>query len=214
MIDADRAGGFAPTAGRAAVVLLGHPVDVLVGERERVAQAGAQVSAHREVAPVDLQEQLRAVLLAARLDLEQQRAVADDDRVLARLALDVRGEVRGLPDRELLSSLARAHLARDDVIRELTYTGRIFEAEEAQALGFVTRVCDDPLAAAMDTAGQIAGRNPDAIRADKQLLSDAPYLDREQGLILESKLQDAIIGRPNQIEAVMAEMEGRPAKYA
>ena len=42
------------------------------------------------------------------------------------------------------------HLARDDVIRELTYTGRIFEAEEAQQLGFVTRVCDDPLAAAME----------------------------------------------------------------
>ena len=106
------------------------------------------------------------------------------------------------------------HLARDDVIRELTYTGRIFEAEEAQALGFVTRVCDDPLAAAMETARQIASRNPDAIRADKQLLNDAAYLDREQGLILESKLQDAIIGKPNQIEAVMAEMEGRPAKYA
>ncbi len=106
------------------------------------------------------------------------------------------------------------HLARDDVIRELTYTGRIFEAEEAQSLGFVTRVCDDPLAAAMDTARQIAGRNPDAIRADKQLLNDAAYLDREQGLILESRLQDAIIGKPNQIEAVMAEMEGRPAKYA
>ncbi len=105
------------------------------------------------------------------------------------------------------------HLARDDVIRELTYTGRIFEAEEAQALGFVTRVCDDPLAAAMDTARQIAGRNPDAIRADKLLLSDAPYLDREQGLILESQLQDQIIGKPNQIEAVMAEMEGRPANY-
>ena len=106
------------------------------------------------------------------------------------------------------------HLARDDVIREPTYPGRIFEAEEAQALGFVTRVCDDPLAAAMETALQIAGRNPDAIRADKQLLNDAAYLDREQGLILESRLQDAIIGKPNQIEAVMAEMEGRPAKYA
>ena len=106
------------------------------------------------------------------------------------------------------------HLARDDVIRELTYTGRIFEAEEAQQLGFVTRVCDDPLAAAMDTARQIAGRNPDAIRADKQLLSDAYYLDREEGLLLESRLQDNVIGKPNQVEAVMAELEGRPARYA
>jgi len=105
------------------------------------------------------------------------------------------------------------HLARDDVIRELTYTGRIFEAEEAQQLGFVTRVCDDPLAAAMETARQIARRNPDAIRADKQLLSDAHYLDRAEGLLLESRLQDDIIGKPNQVEAVMAELEGRPARY-
>ena len=105
------------------------------------------------------------------------------------------------------------HLARDDVIRELTYTGRIFEAEEAQQLGFVTRVCEDPLSEALATARYIASRNPDAIRADKQLLNEALYLDPADGLLRESQLQDAIIGQPNQIEAVMAEMEGRAAKF-
>lgn len=105
------------------------------------------------------------------------------------------------------------HLARDDIIRELTYTGRIFEAEEAQRLGFVTRICEDPLAEAMKTARYIATRNPDAIRADKQLLNQALYLDPEEGLLLESRLQDDIIGKPNQVEAVMAEMERRPARF-
>jgi enoyl-CoA hydratase/carnithine racemase len=105
------------------------------------------------------------------------------------------------------------HLARDDVVRELTYTGRIFEAEEAQGLGFVTRVCDDPLAAALETARAIAQRSPDAIRADKRLLNDCLYLEREAGLRLESELQDEIIGTPNQIETVMAELEKRPAVY-
>lgn len=105
------------------------------------------------------------------------------------------------------------HLARDDVIRELTYTGRVFLAEEAQSLGFVTRVCEDPLAAALETARNIAGRNPDAIRADKTLLNESLYLDTESGLLLESELQDGIIGKPNQIEAVMAELEGRAAVY-
>ncbi|NQY03942.1 MAG: crotonase/enoyl-CoA hydratase family protein [Halieaceae bacterium] len=105
------------------------------------------------------------------------------------------------------------HLARDDVIRELTYTGRMFDADEALQFGFVTRVEADPLAAAMETAAYIATRNPDAIRADKKLLDDANYLDREQGLMLESVIQDQIIGSPNQIEAVMAELEGRAASF-
>ena len=106
------------------------------------------------------------------------------------------------------------HLARDDVIRELTYTGRMFEAEEAQQLGFVTRVCEDPYQAAMDTARYIATRNPDAIRADKQLLNESLYLDEVEGLMLESRLQDAIMGKPNQVEAVMAELEGRAARFS
>jgi enoyl-CoA hydratase/carnithine racemase len=105
------------------------------------------------------------------------------------------------------------HLARDDVIRELTYTGRIFSAEEALDYGLVTRVCEDPLAEALETARQIAGRNPDAIRADKQLLNESRLLDPAAGLIMESELQDNIMGKPNQLEAVMAELEKRPANF-
>ena len=37
-----------------------------------------------------------------------------------------------------------------DVVRELTYTGRIFDGREAQQLGFVTRVVEDPRAALTD----------------------------------------------------------------
>jgi enoyl-CoA hydratase/carnithine racemase len=106
------------------------------------------------------------------------------------------------------------HLVRDDVLRELTYSGRIFNGEEAQALGIVTRVSEDPLADAMETARQIAGRNPDAIRADKRLLNCAPYLSAEEGLVEESREQQRIIGTPNQVEAVMAEMEKRPAEFS
>ena len=36
------------------------------------------------------------------------------------------------------------HLLRDDVLRELTYTNRIIEADEAQALGLVTQVVITP----------------------------------------------------------------------
>lgn len=106
------------------------------------------------------------------------------------------------------------HLLRDDLIRELTYTGRVFSGEEALAMGLVTRVVDDPVAKAMETAREIAGRNPDAIRASKRLLNAAPYLSAQEGLMEESLEQQRIIGTPNQVEAVMAEMEKRPAKFS
>lgn len=106
------------------------------------------------------------------------------------------------------------HLVRDDVVRELTYSGRIFDAEEALALGLVTRVCEDPLAAALETAQQIANRNPEAIRASKRLLNEANVVSPAEGLLMESVEQDAIIGKPNQIEAVMAEMEKRSPNFA
>lgn len=105
------------------------------------------------------------------------------------------------------------HLAREDIVRELTYSARVFTAVEAQEYGFVTRVCDDPLAEALSTAEAIAGRNPDAIRGAKRLLNEAPYLPAAEGLMLESEIQDGIIGKPNQLEAVMSELEKRPGNF-
>jgi enoyl-CoA hydratase/carnithine racemase len=58
-------------------------------------------------------------------------------------------------------------LVGPDVAAELTYTGRTVDAAEADRVGLVTRVVDDPLAAAHALAARIAAVNPDAIRADK-----------------------------------------------
>src|SRR5579863_10577707 len=64
-----------------------------------------------------------------------------------------------------------ASLVRDDILRELTYTGRIFSAQEALSYGLATRICDDPRAAALEAARDIAAKSPEAIRAAKRLLS-------------------------------------------
>lgn len=104
-------------------------------------------------------------------------------------------------------------LMRDDVIRELSYTGRIFEAEEGKELGVVTRVCDDPKAAAMATAREIAGKNPDAIRAMKRMYNALPDGSFADGLLAESVEQDVLIGSANQIEAVMAQMQNRAPDF-
>ena len=105
------------------------------------------------------------------------------------------------------------HLAGDDVVRELTFTGREFTAEEAVSLGLVTRVCQDPAGAAQETAARIAHGNPDAIRAAKRMFNAAPYLSVEAGLLMESEEQARLLGSPNQREAVLAEMQGREAAF-
>jgi enoyl-CoA hydratase/carnithine racemase len=107
-----------------------------------------------------------------------------------------------------------ARLAREDIVKELAMTARIFEAEEAYEYGFLTRICDDPIAAAFETATAIAARNPDAIRATKQLFNEPADRLVADTLLLESVLQDKIIGSPNQVEAVKAELEGREAVFS
>lgn len=106
------------------------------------------------------------------------------------------------------------HLCRDDVVRDLTYTGRIFSGAEGQALGVVTRIEADPRAAALAAARDIAGKSPDAIRAAKRLLNKAVAVDAAEGLMLESREQQALIGSPNQREAVTANLQKRAPRFA
>ena len=104
-------------------------------------------------------------------------------------------------------------LARGDVIRELALTGRVFSGEEALTYGFATRVCPDPLAAARETARDIAGRSPDAVRGLKRLLNRASDDDTAALLLAESREQAALIGSANQIEAIMANVENRSPRF-
>jgi len=104
-------------------------------------------------------------------------------------------------------------LARDDVLRELTYTAREFTAEEALQYGFVTRIADDPLTDAMQLAELIAARNPHAIRASKRLYNTAADADAAAVLQAESDEQLGIIRSPNQVEQAMAHLEKRPAVF-
>jgi enoyl-CoA hydratase/carnithine racemase len=105
------------------------------------------------------------------------------------------------------------HLARADVIRELTYTARIFSASQAQAFGLVTRVCENPCQEALAVAREIATRSPQAVRAAKRLLRDAPLLHPAAGLAAESTAQDLLMGGGNQREAVSANIEGRTPQF-
>lgn len=105
-------------------------------------------------------------------------------------------------------------LARTDVVRELTFTGRIFDGEEALRIGFATRLAADPLAVALQLAHEIAGKSPDAIRAGKRLLNASMGDSAAELLLAESVEQQALIGSANQAEAVRANIARRPPKFA
>ena len=110
---------------------------------------------------------------------------------------------------DMAGCVLMSELVRPDIVRELTFSGRIVGGAEAVAIGLATRVDSDPLAAARDMARQIAGRNPDAIRAGKRLLNAASPVNAAPVLMAESLEQQRLIGSPNQVEAVRAALEQR-----
>jgi enoyl-CoA hydratase/carnithine racemase len=105
------------------------------------------------------------------------------------------------------------HLVRLDIAKELAFTGRIISGTEAVELGLATQLSDTPLAAALEMAREIASKSPDAIRANKQLFNDTRQLDIEAGLKLEERLQGGLIGSPNQVEAVKANLQKRQPDF-
>ena len=118
-----------------------------------------------------------------------------------------------VPDMGITQSLPR--LVGLDVAKELTFTGRIISGTEADALGLVTHVSDDPLAAARALAREIAGKSPHAVQAAKRLYEQTwTGSDPASALLLESELQVELMGSPNQIEAVTAGMNRRAPVFA
>lgn len=116
-----------------------------------------------------------------------------------------------VPDMTLTQTLRR--LVRLDVAKELTFSGRVFSGSEAVELGVATHLSDSPREAAFELAREIATRSPSAIRAAKQLLDRSGVGSIEDGLLLEEELQRSVIGKPNQLEAVRANIEKRDPNF-
>ena len=66
---------------------------------------------------------------------------------------------------------------------------------------------------AEETAKEIANKSPDAVRAAKRLLGDAVAVDAAAGLMAESVEQQKLIGSPNQLEAILSNLQKRAANY-
>ena len=117
-----------------------------------------------------------------------------------------------IPDMSLSQTLR--DLVSLDVAKELTFTGRVLNGEQAKELGLVTHVDANPLERALALAEEIASKSPEAVRAGKKLLEETWHADERFGLELEDSLQRELIGTPNQIEAITANFENRPPSFA
>ena len=104
-------------------------------------------------------------------------------------------------------------LTRADVIRKLTYTAEPVTARQALDWGLVTEVSKEPLATALDMAAVIAAKSPSAIRMAKALILQAETMGEAEVLLAESRAQSELIGKPDQLEVIAAQVQGRAPKF-
>jgi len=99
---------------------------------------------------------------------------------------------------------------------EFMYTGRVFNAQEADKIGFVSKVVpdDEILNEALNLAKQILTKSPIGIRFTKDALNmnvDASSL--ESATKLENRTQVICINADDALEGVFATLEKRESKY-
>jgi enoyl-CoA hydratase/carnithine racemase len=114
---------------------------------------------------------------------------------------------------DMTGSQLLPELVGRDVAKELCYTGRVISGEDAVRIGLATRADPDPRAAALALAREIAARSPHAVRAAKRLLDLAGRTSLAAGFAAEQDEIGALIGSPNQVEAVTARFEKRDPAF-
>ncbi|MCB1990538.1 MAG: crotonase/enoyl-CoA hydratase family protein [Geminicoccaceae bacterium] len=176
----------------------------------RIANLAQQVAYTWTSMPVPVIAAVHGVALGGGIQI----ALGADIRIVAPDAKMSVLEIRWglLPDMTGVQSLVR--LVGLDRAKELAFTGRFLSGTEAVELGVATRVADDPRAAAHELAAEIAGKNPMAIRGMKALFNDAGTRPLVDSFKEETRLMAELIGSPNQMEAVMANMQKRDPVFS
>ena len=191
-------GGDAPAGDRQPVATIGDTAG-------RITHLGQQAAWVWTEVPVPVIAAVHGACLGGGL----QVALGADLRIVApdvkMSVLEVRWGL--IPD--MTGTVVLPHLVGLDVAKELTWTGRTVGGEEAVRIGLATRMADDPLAAALELAGELASKSPDAIRAGKRLFDAAAARSLTDQLAEERTTMASLIGSRNQVESVTAYFEKR-----
>ncbi len=114
---------------------------------------------------------------------------------------------------DMTGTFMLSRLVRSDVARELTYTARMVDGREAFELGLCTRLSDHPYDDAIALAREIAARSPGAVRGSKALFNRMFTEGAAEQFAMERQVIGDQIGSPNQIEAIMSNMERRAPNF-
>ena len=105
-----------------------------------------------------------------------------------------------IPD--MSGTVALRELIGIDQAKLLTMTGRIIDGRQAEALGLVTTVADDPQSEAQTLVAELLTRSPDSNAAAKRLLQDNWVDSESRALARERRVQLRVLAGKN-FRAVM-----------
>jgi enoyl-CoA hydratase len=108
------------------------------------------------------------------------------------------------------------HLIPAGLMRELAYTGRRLEAEEAKNVGLVNAVYDSPedmINGVMSIARDIAAKAPLAITGTKEMLNYTRDHSVDDSLRYMATWQAGMLSGPDMMEAITARQQKRAAEF-
>lgn len=108
------------------------------------------------------------------------------------------------------------HIIADGILRELAYTGRNVDAQEAQRIGLVNQVFDDQTALmehVFAVAETIASKSPVAIRGTKEMLRYARDHSVSDGLNYIASWNAAMLQSNDLKIAMMASMQKQKPEF-
>jgi enoyl-CoA hydratase len=99
------------------------------------------------------------------------------------------------------------------VAKELVFSGRTIDAEEALRIGLVNAVADPVLDRALETAGELAAKSPVALSLAKRLCNLTLGVDHAGGLEVEANEFGDLFASEDAKEGLAAFVEKRAANF-